>query len=207
MGTRESTADRRRDLERLLTFVDAIVAIAITLLVLPLVELTARTTEDDSVATLLHQHQAQFWSFLLSFAVIARLWFAQHRAVQHLVKSHRQVSMLLMLWTLTIVFLPFPTVLVATTGHQAATKVLYIGTILLSSVAVGLIARVLQQNPGLSDGDGLPSAAPAFVSAGLLVLALVLSLATPATSYYPLLLLLLEAPLRRLRQRFRPQPV
>jgi uncharacterized membrane protein len=68
---------RRRDFDRLLTFVDAIVAIAITLLVLPLAELTT-DIGGQPVAHLLRTHQGQLWSFLLSFAVIARLWFVQH---------------------------------------------------------------------------------------------------------------------------------
>jgi uncharacterized membrane protein len=61
----------------------------------------------------LAEHQAEVWAFLLSFAVIARLWFAQHRSVRHVLIHHEQIARLLMLWALTIVFLPFPTALVA----------------------------------------------------------------------------------------------
>ena len=50
--------ERERDLDRFLTFIDAIVAIAITLLVLPLVELTADIDEYDSVARPARDHQA-----------------------------------------------------------------------------------------------------------------------------------------------------
>lgn len=161
MGQEDSGADRERDLERFLTFIDAVIAIAITLLVLPLVELTAGMTENGSATRLLRTHQAEIWSFLLSFVVIARLWFSQQRTVQHLLVFHRTVSMLLVVWTLTIVFLPFPTALVARAGHQATTKLLYIGTITVSTVAVGLIAAVIERNPQLTDGGGHTDAAPA----------------------------------------------
>jgi uncharacterized membrane protein len=197
-----TSTDRERDLDRLLTFVDAVVAIAITLLVLPLVELTSDVREQDSVADLLRGHQPQLWSFLLSFLVIARLWFAQHRALRHLVRSHPAVSALLVFWTLTIVVLPFPTALVAQAGHQTITKVLYLSSVTLSTVAVGLMARVIARRPQLTDGRGVPDAEPAIMSAALLVAALVVMLAVPATSYFPLLLLFLDDPLRALRQRW-----
>lgn len=204
MSDSADLARRRRDLERFLTFVDAVVAIAITLLVLPLVELTGEVGDaDGSVSDLLHDHQAELWSFLLSFAVIARLWFAQHRAVRSLVLAHRGVTSLLVLWTLTIVFLPFPTALVAKAGEQPPTKLLYMGTILLSTVLVGLIDQVIASNPEISDGAGPPDAERAIISAALLGLALVVTLAIPDTSYFPLLLLLLETPVRRLLHRGR----
>jgi uncharacterized membrane protein len=70
--------ERDRGFERLVAFVDAMVAIAITLLVLPLVELTSEVDDYASVGALLRENQSQVWAFLLSFAVIARLWFVQH---------------------------------------------------------------------------------------------------------------------------------
>jgi uncharacterized membrane protein len=67
------TAGRIRDLDRVLTFVDAIVAIAITLLVLPLVELASEVRDGGRVSNLLHDHSEELWSFALSFYVIARI--------------------------------------------------------------------------------------------------------------------------------------
>jgi uncharacterized membrane protein len=198
MIAQQTARARERDLDRLLTFVDAVVAIAITLLVLPLVELTADFTENESVAHLLHRHQPELWSFLLSFAVIARLWFAQHHAVRPLVASHDHVSALLVLWMLTIAFLPFPTALVAKAGHEPATKVLYIGTMALSTVAIGLVSLVMRRNPQIIDGDEKPDAVPGVLTGLLLLLALVITLAIPATSYFPLLLLFLDTPVRQL---------
>jgi uncharacterized membrane protein len=203
MSAQGTAPARERDLDRLLTFVDAVVAIAITLLVLPLVELTRDLTENESVAHLLRAHQPELWSFLLSFAVIARLWFAQHHAVSSLVAPHQYVSALLVLWMLTIAFLPFPTALVAKAGHQPATKVLYIGTMALSTLTTGLVSVVMRRNPQITDGQSQPDAEPGVVSGLLLVLALAITLAFPATSYFPLLLLFLETPVRLLLQRVR----
>jgi TMEM175 potassium channel family protein len=189
---------RGRDLERLLTFVDAIAAIAITLLVLPLVELTSEVTPGGSVASVLRANQPLLWSFVLSFAVISRFWFAQHRSLRHVLYAHDGLTALLMLWTLTIVFLPFPTALVAQAGDQVTTKVVYIGTLIVSTVVIALMDLVIIQNPQITDGTGLPDLTRAVINAMLLLLALVISVSVPATSYFPLLLLVLDAPVRRL---------
>jgi uncharacterized membrane protein len=203
MSAQATAEARERDLDRLLTFVDAVVAIAITLLVLPLVDLASGLTENESVAHLLRTHQPELWSFLLSFVVIARLWFGQHQTVGPLVVSHAHVSALLVLWMLTIAFLPFPTALVAKAGHQPATKVLYIGTMAVSTLVIGLISLVMRRNPQITDGQTQPDAEPGVVNGLLLLLALVITLAFPATSYFPLLLLFLETPVRLLLRMVR----
>jgi uncharacterized membrane protein len=183
---------RERDLDRLLTFIDAVVAIAMTLLVLPLVDLTLEVTPEESVADLLRTNQPVIWSFLLSFVVISRFWFAQHHTFRHVLVPHGRLSALLLLWALTIVFLPFPTALVARAGDQATTKVLYIGTMVVSTASIGLMNWVIIRNPQITDGVGLPVLTPAVVDTVLFLLALVISLAFPAIGYLALLLLFLE---------------
>ena len=201
-----ASRERARDFERFLTFVDAVVAIAITLLVLPLVDVAGELAlpgRDQSVVHLLRDHEAQLYAFLLSFAVIANLWFTQHHVIRPVVAHDTAVTRLMVLWLLMIVFLPFPTALVAEQGHQPVTKVLYIGTMTLSSVAMGLMAQRIRATPGIRDSDDGSDPAASWVSAALFAVALVLSLAVPATSYYPLLLLLLTGVLVRGWHRLR----
>ena len=69
--------------------------------------------------------------------MIAQLWFAQHHVVDGLVRQDPLVVRLLLLWLFTIVLLPFPTALVAEASDDAATKVLYIGTLAVSSLLPG----------------------------------------------------------------------
>jgi uncharacterized membrane protein len=187
-------AERSRDFERFLTFVDAVVAIAITLLVLPLVDVAGELDQaghDPSVVRLLQDHQTQLWAFLLSFAVIANFWFTQHQVVRTVVANDPVVIRLMLVWLLMIVFLPFPTALVAEQGQQAATKVLYIGTMIVSSLLIGLMSRRIRAKRSIRDSDDAPDPAIAWVTAGLFAVALVITLVAPATGYYPLLLLLL----------------
>jgi TMEM175 potassium channel family protein len=186
-------AGRERDLERFLTFVDAVVAIAITLLVLPLADLgdLARTGE---VGVLLREHVSDLLGFLLSFAVIARLWLAQHAILSSLVRQTPTVVWLLLAWALTIVFLPFPTSLATNTTDDPLAKVLYIGTMAVSSALLALLARVVARDRSLRDGDAAPEPFQAAVTAATFALALAVSLAFPATGYYPLLLLFVADP-------------
>lgn len=198
-----SRAERSRDLERLITFVDAVVAIAITLLVLPLVDLSTGLGGGD-VTDLLRSHATQLFGFLLSFVVIADLWLDQHRALRSLVLQDRLVTTLLMAWTLTIVVLPFPTSLVAEAGHQPAAKVFYIGTMAVSSALLAVICWAIGRDRSIRDSDEAPDPARPFASSVLFLVALGLSLWVPALSYYPLLLLFLAQPSRRLWRHWRP---
>lgn len=67
--------------ERLVFFSDAVVAIALTLLVLPLTELVPEVVvaEHGRSFEVVTDNQWQIYSFLLSFAVIARLRMGHHR--------------------------------------------------------------------------------------------------------------------------------
>jgi hypothetical protein len=65
-------------LDRFVTFIDAVVAIAITLLVLPLVDLARTSANPTDLGDLLSPHGGLIFSFLLSFTVIARLWLGHH---------------------------------------------------------------------------------------------------------------------------------
>lgn len=195
--------ERERDLERFLTFVDAIVAIAITLLVLPLVEVGAEVGE-GSVAELLAARGIDILGFLLSFVVIARLWLAQHHIVRSLVRQNRAVVRLLLAWTLTIVFLPFPTALVVGTSDDNVAKLLYIGTMAVSSTLLAVLAWAIGRDRSIRDDDARPDSLSAAATAVAFVLALVISVAFPATSYWPLLLLVLADPVvDRIRRRTR----
>ena len=98
-------------------------------------------------------------------------------------------------------FLPFPTSLVAVTDHDPCAKILYLGTMAVSSVVLALIAWVIRHDASVRDTDEAPDLWP---SAGVTVaflVALAIMLAFPDTSYWPLLLLLLVDPVERLVRR------
>jgi uncharacterized membrane protein len=186
----DARADRERDFDRFLTFVDAIVAIAITLLVLPLVDVAGQV-DGESVTHLLRANSDLVWAFFLSFLVIADLWLTQHRLLRNVVASDRVLLRLMLLWTLTIVVLPFPTALVAgSVGHQAMTKILYVGTMTVSSLLLALMCLAIARNDAIRDSDERPDHVRAFATFVTFVVILTVMLAVPGLSYWPLLLLL-----------------
>ena len=193
-------AERHRDLERLLTFVDAVVAIAITLLVLPLAEAGGEVGEGDA-AQVLSTHTDDLFGFALSFVVIAQLWLGQHRIVSGLVRQSTALIWLLLAWAFTIVFLPFPTSLVATTDHDPLAKILYVGTMAVSSAVLALVAWVIRSDRSLRDTDEAPHVMTSASVTVAFVLALAIMLVFPDLSYWPLLLLVLIGPVERLIRR------
>lgn len=190
-------AERHRDLDRLLTFVDAVVAIAITLLVLPLAESGGEIGEGDA-AQVLSAHADDLLGFALSFAVIAQLWLAQHRIVSGLVRQSTALIWLLLAWAFTIVFLPFPTSLVTTTEHDPLAEVLYVGTMAVSSAVLALVAWVIRRDRRLRDTDAAPDVVTSAAVTGAFLLALAIMLVFPGLGYWPLLLLAVVGPVERL---------
>jgi hypothetical protein len=97
-----------------------------------------------------------------------------------------------MLWSLTIVVLPFPTALVAGphgAGGEAITKVLYVGTMATSSLVLGLVCVVIRGEDELRDSTEVPDIFAAFGTTATFVVALLVMVLVPAAGYWPLLLL------------------
>jgi len=187
-------------------FTDAVVAIAITLLVLPLVEAVSEPA--TSALELISHNQARIWSFLLSFAVIARFWLLHHRIFEH-VKAYSVALMWLnMAWLFTIVFLPFPTGLIGGEhGNDHFTKAFYVGCVAASSIAQTAVIVLVYLTKDLQLDDNPLSrdnTINAVVSSCLLVVAFLLAVFVPWVGYYSILLLLLSRPALVLWRRVRP---
>lgn len=190
-----------RGFDRLITFLDAVVAIAITLLVLPLVELLADGGAGRDLGALLRDHLAQFGSFALSFVVIARLWVAHHRLTERVGAYDGLFLWGNLTWAFTVVLLPFATQVTAVYGAERLAVGLYIGTVTASSACLSALSvlvrrRAALRHEGVVAGDVRVEAALA--TTGLLALALLLGVAVPAVNYYAFFLLFLDRPAVRL---------
>jgi uncharacterized membrane protein len=194
-----------RGLDRLITFLDAVVAIAMTLLVLPLTEIIAGTHQPPDAVDVFTQNGGRFWAFLLSFAVIFRMWLGHHRMVERVGAYDTAFLWANAGWALSIVFLPFATQL--TWAYPVSDRVaigVYLGTLALSSVFLSVVAALVWRRPVLrresvTAGDAAPWAALATTTA--LLLALVIGVAFPRINYYALLLLFFTSPVERVLSR------
>ncbi|MCD0452404.1 DUF1211 domain-containing protein [Actinocorallia sp. API 0066] len=186
-----------RESDRLVNFTDAVVAIALTLLVLPLVDAVGEHAEEaGSAREFLARNGRQISGFLLSFVVIARLWVVHHHLFQHVRAYDRRLMWWNLVWVLTIVWLPFPTEMTAAyPTDDRFTAGVYIGTILAASACQTLMASIIRATPGIARPDHPLSRYDVLSSAtatGLLALALLLSSTVPGVTYLALLLLFLS---------------
>jgi uncharacterized membrane protein len=202
-GDLSGTSERSRDLERFLTFVDAVVAIAITLLVLPLVDLSSELSDGTTARELLHDHKGQIGAFVLGFLVIARLWLIQHHAFRPIVAMNDRIAHVMVFWMLSIVVLPFGTSLLASTGSQPTTKLIYFGAIGVSTIMIALVKEVVARNPAFAEPGTDVDPIGTWANVVLLGLGLALSLLVPALSYWPLVLLLTQTTVTKLLRRWR----
>lgn len=200
MADRTSTPSYKT--ERFKAFVDAVVAIAMTLLILPLME----SVSDAGTAKLttfefLDEHTGQLMSFLLSFFLIANFWMGHHRQYDEVTAITRPLLLCNVFWMATIVWLPVPTAMLGQMETDPLQQVVYVGTLILTSVAT-LIARMyLLRHPELTTAspDRIRHGAAADVATIVLfAIALGLGVAIGPVGYFALLLLLFTGPLARL---------
>ena len=192
--------------ERLVFFTDAVVAIALTLLILPLVDLVPEASRSGvDLRDLLRDDLAELGSFLLSFVVIFRFWWAHHQLFRHVSGLNGTLVRLTVVWLLSVVLLPWPTAIITAYDTSSLTVLLYTGTLVVSTGSLAAMAVVVHRNPALSAGrtretrDGVLRSVSSFVA---LVVALVLgTVFVDTVNYWALLLLLVTGPFERLIKR------
>lgn len=193
-------------LDRFLTFIDAIVAIAVTLLILPLADAATEADGTEPLREFLDHQSSRIGVFLLSFVVIIAFWRAHHRVFERVAGYDSVVVWVTLVWALTIVLLPFPTQLVvAYPSTNRGVVGIYIGTLLLSSVCLTTLGTHIYRTPALHRDDLDPELAatpPLIVPTALMMVSLVLAVAVPAINYRALFLLFLSGPTNRLWLRY-----
>jgi uncharacterized membrane protein len=183
--------------ERAKAFIDAVVAIAITLLILPLMESIAEVArgEGGTAAHWFSEHWLQIQSFIVSFALIALFWMTHHRVYSRVERITTPLLWITMGWLLSIVWFPVAS---AMSGQLAAeddlVRIVYIGSMILTTAMMFAQRIYLRLHPSLHDypDETLRHGMAADIAMLLLfAAALAISLIWPETSYFPLFLLFL----------------
>jgi len=125
-------------LERVIFFSDAVFAIVITLLVLPL---TAEIELPEGGRNLAGHVWAQWpkvLSFLVSFLVIGQFWIAHHHMFEYVRRYDQGLLWLNLVSLLTVSFMPFPTALIGARLETDAAfpVVFYAASMTLASIAL-----------------------------------------------------------------------
>ncbi|SOE00139.1 TMEM175 family protein [Blastococcus haudaquaticus] len=194
-----------RDVTRLVNLSDAVVAIAATLLVLPLVD-QIDSMPGATVAEMLGDAGRQFGAFVLSFVVVGRFWLIHHGVFNDVREMTGTLFWLNLVWLIGIVFLPYPTELIGVVDSDDVwAPVLYIGTLAVTTLAgLGMDAVIARspeiRHPGAVGDRDLVSG---LVTVAVLLLALVLALVAPRVGMASLLLLVVAPAVSRLLSRGR----
>lgn len=193
----------QRGFDRLVNFSDAVVAIAITLLILPLVDAGQEVAKEG----IGHYFQDNFWQFLafgISFVVIARLWMVHHQVFDWIDSYTPALLWLNMLWLACIVFMPFTTnVLSDSPNERPDVYALYIGTLLLTTLAMQFMEILIVRTPGMlsEEAAGQTDLLRGWTFIILMALSGVLAVLFPQVGMLWLLLLFLSRPLHILLSR------
>ncbi|GAA2601170.1 TMEM175 family protein [Winogradskya consettensis] len=147
----DGNADRSPT-ERLVYFSDAVIAIAITLLVL---ELPVPHGEAVGEAwRSLGEAWQEYLGFLISFIVIGTQWLNHNAVFRNIEWTNRRLGQLNLLWLLTVVVNPFATKLLVSEVSFPMAFTLYAILQALAAVVLVLIMRYAQRHelarPGTS---------------------------------------------------------
>jgi TMEM175 potassium channel family protein len=125
-------------LERVIFFSDAVFAIVITLLVLPLTAEVDLPDAGADTAALVWDLWPRVLTFVVSFLVIGQFWIAHHRMFAQLRSVDHGLIWLNLVFLLTVSFLPFPTAVLgsAPTADDSFSVVFYAGSMTVTSLAL-----------------------------------------------------------------------
>lgn len=124
-------------IDRLVFFSDAVFAIAMTLLVLPLI---AGGQRSDGGWAGFEGKSSQLYAFAISFWVIGLYWMGHHRMFRRISAYDETLMRLNLLLLFLIAFLPYPSAISGRFPHDVDATVFYAATLSVIGLVVTLVA-------------------------------------------------------------------
>ena len=145
-----------RELDRLIFFSDAILAIVMTLLIL---EIRAPDNVPSDVAAtevpnLVWALWPKFFSYVLSFLVIGTYWIAHHQTFRYVRSYNRTLLWLNLVFLLSISFIPFPTDLLGEYGELRFSVIVYAASLGMARLLLAVVWWYIVAGP-IRTGDEL----------------------------------------------------
>jgi uncharacterized membrane protein len=141
----EKNKEKNLELERLVFFSDAVVAIAITLLALDL-KITKASEEHLTFADIAASWQ-KFVAFFLSFLIIAVFWKIHHEFFVYIKQINGRLLFFNIGWLLFIVLLPFTTTLISAHFFDKPAMFLYSFNIFIITLFQNMIWDYASDHP------------------------------------------------------------
>ncbi len=142
---RREKAEDTKETGRLEAFSDGVFAVAITLLVLNIQPLPVHDPlihQNGKLLDFLWGLAPNYLAFITSFATIGIMWVNHHRLFTHIKRSDNNLLLLNLLLLLVIVFVPFPTALMAeyiAQPDQGIAVLVYSGTFFLMAICFNIV--------------------------------------------------------------------
>lgn len=187
--------------ERTKAFVDAVVAIAMTLLILPLVDTATSSADGGTVSAWFVASWPKLLAFAVSFAIVATFWLMHHRLYARVEKVTTPLLVMNIGWMLLIVWFPVPTAMTGEFHGDGILLTLYIGTMCAISGLLLAMRLYLRTHPNLhANPAGVVSRGIRVQSALTILYALALTAAVliPGLGYSALFLVAFTSPLARI---------
>jgi uncharacterized membrane protein len=189
-----------KNFERFVNFSDAVIAIAVTLLVFPLIE-RAGSAHVHSYSQFMSAFSHLLVIFLISFVVICRYWEVHHDLFKNLKTFNSSLFWLNSAWLISIALIPFTSELIGnnSSGSVFITSVYIVSLLITSYLSVG-IQLVVIHSPQLQSTSAADSLDPTYgvASAIAMTLALIVSIVFPSIGSWALLLLIPTSHIGRL---------
>ena len=136
--------------ERLLAFTDAVMAVAITLLVLDLK--LPEGLSDDALVVAMQGLSHALWCYVLSFIVIGVLWMAHHNQFSYIRRVDGVLLWLNLFFLMAVALIPFVTSVMS--DHRSALPtILYAGVLMIICLLTAAMWWYASRNPELMAPD------------------------------------------------------
>ncbi|MCX6460246.1 MAG: TMEM175 family protein [Actinobacteria bacterium] len=145
-------ASTGRAVDRLINFSDAVVAVAITLLVLPIIDL--RPGDGQTFAQLVAENAAQLGVFIFTFLLVSLMWRVHNRVLNGIRAYDSTVFWVNTLWLTSIALLPWLSAQLGDSGWDTDTPdgtigCAFWGTLGVTSLLTAAMSLYLRHHPAL----------------------------------------------------------
>lgn len=123
-----------RDASRVEAFSDAVIAIALTLMAIELLQLGPDRPDGHGLAGALRQEWPAYLAYVITFAIVGQVWLIHHNMWRYVVRVDQVLLVFNLLLLLFVAAIPFTANLLAdnvraSTGDQRLTAALYFGAV------------------------------------------------------------------------------
>lgn len=193
---------------RLLSFSDAVFAVAITLLILDIrVPDIAKELVDQKLPGVLISMEPKFTAFALTFILIGIFWSVHHALFHYIKRYNRGLFWLNLLFLIFIVFLPFSTSLMSTYSTHQLPSIFYSLNMAFIGLSNTLLWWYASSNYRLIDKETNPVLIKHITLTNLmtpivaLVVIAVSFIHVRFAQFFWLLIPIIEIPLQRIKRR------